>query len=71
MAKKRTFTCGTNAGNPKWAKWAHLAHLSSQLERKVRFILPTRGGSWTFFVFSMEVVFQDSHFQSLTKHKAQ
>ena len=59
MAKKRTFICGTIVGNPKWAKWAHLARLGSQLECKVRFTLPTRGSSWTFFVFSMEVVFQD------------
>ena len=51
MAKKKTFTCGTNMGNPKWAKWAHLARLGSQLECKVCFILPTRGSSWTFFVF--------------------
>ena len=55
MAKKRNFTCGTNAGNPKWAKWAHLAPLGSQLECKVCFILPTRGSSWRFFVFSIEV----------------
>ena len=71
MAKKRTFTCGSNAGNPKWAKWAHLARLGNQLECKVLLILPTRGSSWTFFVFSMEVVFQDNHLQNLTKHKAQ
>ena len=25
MAKERTFSCGTNAGNPEWARWAHLA----------------------------------------------
>ena len=43
MAKNRTFTCGTNMGNPKWAKWAHLACLGSQLECKVRFILPAHG----------------------------
>ena len=49
----------TDAGNPKWAKWAHLAPLGSQLECKVCFTLPTRGSSWTFFVFSIEVVFQD------------
>ena len=37
----------------------HLACLGSQLEYKVRFILPTRGSSWTVFAFSVEVVFQD------------
>ena len=47
MDKKRTFTCVTNKQNPKWEKWAHLACLA------------TWGSSWTFFVFSMEVVFQD------------
>lgn len=45
MAKKKTFTCGTNVGNPKWAKWAHLARLGSQLECRIRFILPAPGFS--------------------------
>ena len=30
VAKKRTFTCGTNMGNPKWTKWPNLACLGSQ-----------------------------------------
>ena len=34
MAKKRTFSCGTTAGNP----WT-----GSQLERRIHFILPARG----------------------------
>ena len=43
MAKKRTFSCGTYAGNPEPAKWAHLAGSGSQSERSIRFILPAHG----------------------------
>ena len=43
MAKRRTFTCLTNARNPKWEKWAHLACLGSQLEHRICFILPAHG----------------------------
>ena len=39
MAKKRTFSIGTNAGNPERAR------LSSQSEGRIRFILPARGFS--------------------------
>ena len=42
MAKKRTFTCGTNAGNPEWVRWAHVGFLGSQSECRIRLILPTR-----------------------------
>ena len=42
MAKKRTFTCGTNAGNPERVRWAHVACLGSQSECRIRLILPTR-----------------------------
>ena len=42
MAKKRTFSCGTNAGSPERARWAHLACSGSQSESKNRFILPAR-----------------------------
>ena len=45
MAKKRTCSCGTNAENPKRARWTRLACLGSQLERRIRFILPARGFS--------------------------
>ena len=38
MAKKRTFTCGTNAGNAERAGWAHIARLDSQSECRIRFI---------------------------------
>ena len=43
MAKKRTFSDVTNAGNPERAKWVHLACSGSQSERRIRFILPARG----------------------------
>jgi len=42
MAKKRTSTCVTNAGNPKQVRWAHLGFLGSQSECWTRLILPTR-----------------------------
>ena len=42
MAKKRTFSYGTNAGNPERAKWAHLGRPGSQSERTIRFIFSTR-----------------------------
>ena len=42
MAKKRTFTCGTNAGNRAWAKTAHPASLGSQSENRIRIFLPAR-----------------------------
>ena len=35
-AKKRTFSCGTNAGNSERARWTHLAHSVSQSERTIR-----------------------------------
>ena len=40
MAKKRTFSCRTNTGNPKW-----LALSGSQWECRIHFILPARGFS--------------------------
>ena len=42
MAKKRTFTCGTNAGNPERAKMAHPASSGSQSECRIRIMLPAR-----------------------------
>ena len=41
MAKKRTFSCETTAGNPVRARWTHLARSGSQLERRIR--LSARG----------------------------
>ena len=40
-AKKRTFSCGTNAGKSERARWTHLAHSVSQSERTIR--LSARG----------------------------
>ena len=46
MAKKRTFTCGTNAGNPKWVKRAHLARLiSSKMSKNKSFDVRARFGA--------------------------
>ena len=42
MAKKRTFSCGTNAGNLERARWAHLTYSGSQSESGNRFILQAR-----------------------------
>ena len=42
MTKKRTFSSGTNAGNPERARWAHLACSGSQSESGNRFILQAR-----------------------------
>ena len=39
MAKKRTFTGGTNAGNPEGAKTAHPASSGSQSECRICIIL--------------------------------
>ena len=45
MAKKRPFSCGTNAANLERATWTHLARSGSHSERRIRFILPARGFS--------------------------
>ena len=42
MAKRRPFTCGTNAGNPERVRWPHLACLGSQSKCRICLILPTR-----------------------------
>ena len=38
-AKKRTFTCGTNAGNPERVRWAHLSCLGNQSKFRIRLVL--------------------------------
>ena len=43
MAKKKRFSCGTNAGNPEPARWAYI--LGSQSERGIHYILPAHGFS--------------------------
>ena len=45
MAKKKTFSGGTNAGNPGRKRWAHFDRSGSQLEGRIHFISPTRGFS--------------------------
>ena len=40
---KRTFSCGTNGGNPKRARSADLLRSGSQSEHTIGFILPARG----------------------------
>ena len=40
--QKESFACGTNAGNPEWARWARLARSGSQSECGIRFTLPAR-----------------------------
>jgi len=60
MAKKRTFSYGTNAGNPERAKWAHLGRPGSQSERRIRFIFPTRRLNYTYSKWS----FCNSHGRS-------
>ena len=45
MAKKRPFSCRTNAANLERATWTHLARSGSHSERRTRFILPARGFS--------------------------
>ena len=45
MAKGRTFSCGTNSGNPKRERCANLAHSRSLSEYRIGFILPACGYS--------------------------
>ena len=40
---KRTFSCGTNGGNPERARLADLTRSGSQSENRIRFILPACG----------------------------
>ena len=42
MTKRRTFSSGTNAGNPECTRWVYLACLGGQSERRIRFIFPAR-----------------------------
>ena len=59
MAKKRTFTCGTNMGNPEPDREAYLAHLGCQSECRIHFILPACGFS---YIINTHIIFRNNLF---------
>ena len=56
MAKERTFSCGTNSGNPKRERCANLAHSRSLSEYRIGFIPPACGYSHIVIGFKWLIV---------------